>query len=164
MMMKAFGSFALVLALATACSPVPPPLNRTKDEEAVRESVFRYQFQYGAPSTPQHPAALFLFIGKPGADPSDEFMSRFAGMNPPVKKGSKAKNDNPSGVIDPETGKPGIIFSTAVVEWISPKFASVSGGYFVSGGNSSGSDYILELREGKWVVVKDSKLWTDKKL
>jgi hypothetical protein len=156
--MKRLASLLFVVALLASCSQ-PPALDRSKAENDVREAVFRYQFQYGAPKAPERPAAYFLFVGKPGADPSDEFMRRFAGMTPPVKKGSKAKSDAPEGVLDSETGKPAVIFSVGAVDWIHDRLARTSGGYFVSSWNSSGSDYTLEMREGKWVVVIDGKQW-----
>jgi len=42
-------------------------------------------------------AAYFLSIGKPGSDPSDEFIKRFANHIPPVRKASASSSSRQGG-------------------------------------------------------------------
>lgn len=62
--------------------------SRTEAQEKldICEAVFRYQFEHNASGAQQKAKAYFLKIHN--KDPSDEFLARFKGHTPPVKKGS----------------------------------------------------------------------------
>lgn len=77
------------LHFGAAGKPVPVAAEkRVREEENVREAVFRYLFKcHEVASTPN---ANTYFISVDSADPVDRFINRFAGHSPPVKKASEA--------------------------------------------------------------------------
>ncbi len=109
------------------------------------ESVFRHQFEHNASGAQQDAAAYFLTIFD--RDPSEEFLSRFAGHSPPVRKGSEFA-----------VGK-GLKFRVDSIERMGPDKAQVSGGYYEASESSSGNVYTVVRRKGKWVVEKDEMQW-----
>lgn len=130
--------------------------SRKTAEEDIRDCVFRYQFTHNASG--QQKGAKVYFLAINSADPSEAFMSRFQGHQPPVKKRSLAETDG-QGVRDKATGAPGLVFNSGKITWPSDHVATVEGGYFEAGLSASGNVYTVEKRKGKWVVTKDVMQW-----
>jgi len=91
---------------------------RSGDEDDIREAVFRFQFDHNASGLQQNAKVYFLSLGKGDKDPSDEFMERFRGQKPPVKKVSQG-TVSVTGVKDKETREQGLIFRVTSIKWIS---------------------------------------------
>ena len=90
-------------------------------------------------------------------DPPDGFITRFDGMSYTVKKLSQYKSDE-------EQSKPylpGYIYSVEIVQKINNKSARVR--YSMYGGLMFGAGYeaVVELKDDKWVVTSEQKLWTE---
>ncbi len=122
-----------------------------KDEDDIRETVFRYQFQqYHAKGSRNF--TIYLSVGDP-EDPSDEFMKRFRRAMPFVKKSSEA-------VISPTEGvKNGIILIAEEVKWTHSDRAVVSGGYYIASLDAEGNLYTVQRDKGKWTVTDVQHEW-----
>ena len=121
--------------------------NTVSDAQAleIAEATFRYQFLHNASGRQQEAAAYFLSLF--GQDPDDAFLKRFEGHKPPIQKGSAFV-----------VGK-GLKFRVERIKRVSDTKVEVSGGYYEAGLSSSGNTYIVELKEGKWVVTGDTMHW-----
>ena len=130
------------------------PLSR---EDAVRESVFKYQVERTASDLQGKDVVFFLCIAE-GADPSDALLARVADRHPPVKRVSEAirKND---GIADKKTGKKGFIIGIASIKWISETEAEVEGWQYEGPLGASGSVYKLLYENGQWGVKKRDMKW-----
>jgi hypothetical protein len=126
------------------------------DEDNIREAVFRYQFEHNASGQQQNAKVYYLSLVK-DSDPKDEFMLRFKGHKPPVKKRSQATGQFE--VIDKETGERGLIFRATTIEQLDEDKVIVDGGYYEAGLSSSGNTYTVERKDHKWVVTKDQMRW-----
>ena len=80
--------------LVAACNGTAG-LSRASQEDQIREAVFRYQFQHNQSGIQDQARVYCLTSGSwnEDDDPSDEFMTRFQGHVPPVKKGSQCSFD-----------------------------------------------------------------------
>jgi len=101
----------------------------------------------------------FLEVGEKGADPTDEFMKRFADQKPPVRKVSACTASAGKGVLDKKTGQKGLIFRITSIEWKSDKKIDVRGGYYEAGLSASGNTYTVKKEKGKWKVTNDKMHW-----
>lgn len=101
------------------------------------------------------------------SDPSDEFISRFDGNQPPVKKLSECDLSNNYEdeeqfcfhVVDKESGEDGVIFQITTINWISSSKVEVEGGYHSTCAAASGNLYTVVLEDDSWVVIDDVVLW-----
>src|SRR5713226_7658593 len=154
--------FALILVLLCASCMVPQQRDRPAEEDDIREAVFRYQFDHNAahgPAAAEHRIeAFYLSLGEKDGDPSDEFMTRFVGHEPPVRKVSACSTENLR-VVDKQTGQRGLIFRVKSIKWISDGKVEVGGGYYEDGLSSSGNIYTVVKKDGKWRVTKDKMEW-----
>jgi hypothetical protein len=148
--------FLLGLHAAAWQQQTKPKLTEA-DEDAIREAVFRYQFEHNASGQQQKASAYFLSIGKDYKDPDDAFMARFVKHQPPVKKASQATGQ--LGVIDKETGQPGLKFRVESIKQVDEDKVIVEGGYYESGDSSSGNTYTVERIDHKWSVTSDEMRW-----
>lgn len=126
----------------------PPPYDKSITERQaldIAEATFRYQFEHNASGQQQKAPAYFLSLF--GKDPAEAFLKRFEGHKPPVKKGSEFK-----------IGK-GLLFRVARIKRVSDAKVEVSGGYYEAGLSSSGNTYVVEFKNGKWVVTRDRMHW-----
>jgi hypothetical protein len=125
-----------------------PP--RNTEDENIAEAVFRYKFETF--SDGRKFSVYFLWLGD-GRDPNDDFMSRFAGNTPPVKKASQSVKVS-DGVKDKGTGKRGVIYGIPRIKWLSDTEVDVSVSKWVWGWGQYG--YVCRaLRENdKWVVKR----------
>ena len=140
----------LFVVILAGCSR--STVDRTKEENRIREAVFEYQMgKYDA-------SVFFLSIGEVAGDPNTEIMSHFVGHVPPVKPASQGIVGGGESVNDSE-GNTGVIIKAAAVKWISDTEVEVKGGYFAGAKNASGDTYHVVLQNGEWVVDKDTVDW-----
>jgi hypothetical protein len=131
---------------------------KLKAEEDIQEATFRYQFLHNASGLKQNAQFYFLSLGEKNADPSDEFMKRFAGHKPVAKKRSQSTG-GAGGIKDKETGGSGLIFTVSKIKWVSETEVEVEGGYYEAGLSASGNTYYLKKEKEKWAVTKDVMHW-----
>jgi hypothetical protein len=125
-----------------------PVFTRTIEEENIAEAVFRYQFE----NCCVNPKYSVYFISRgDDLDPSDNFMKRFAGHNPPVKKVSQSVKVS-DGVNDKETGERGVILGIHRIKWLNNAEIDVSVSEFVWGWGQSGSVCRVVRENDKWKV------------
>jgi hypothetical protein len=145
--------FLLCLAGCKQLAPNP------SEADDVREAVFRWQFDHNASGQQQKAKAYYLDIGEKGADPSDEFLKRFADTKPPVRKRSAADVDIKSGVTDKATKERGLVFSVKSIRLKSSTEAEAEGGYYEGGLSASSNTFIVKKTKGKWSVSNDKMNW-----
>ena len=115
------------------------------------EVFFRYKFENNASAQKQEAEAYFLEIE--GEDPSPEFLARFKGHSPPVKRGSEFVMG--SGIViegeTPIEGN-GLLFRIDTYKWIGlfGNCVKISGGYSEGELSASWASYIWIRRKGKW--------------
>ena len=115
------------------------------------ETFFRYKFENNASAQKQEAEAYFLEIE--GEDPPPEFLARFKGHSPPVKKGSEFVMG--SGIViegeTPIEGN-GLLFRIDTYKWIGlfGNCVKISGGYSEGELSASWASYIWIRRKGKW--------------
>ena len=142
---------ALLIVVLVGCSR--STVDRTNEENSIREAVFEYQMgQYTA-------SVFFLSIGEAAGDPNAEIMSHFEGYSPPVKPVSQCAAAGGASINDAETGDTGIIIKAAAIKWISDTEVEVKGGHMAGTKDTSGNTYHLVLKDGEWVVDKDTVDW-----
>jgi hypothetical protein len=95
------------------------------EEDSIRETVFRYQFDH----TGQQKKAMVycLSLSEKGIDPPDLFILRFGRHSPPVRKLSECTVSPLDGVKDKRIGIHGLLFFVADIRWLSNSKAEVSG-------------------------------------
>lgn len=131
-----------VLALsAVGCTPV----DRTADLPDAMEAVFRYQFRNNSSAVQQQAKAYFLSIEN--KDPPPEFLARFAGHTPPVRKGSGFAIGD------------GLKFRIVSWKWRSRNKLEIDGGYYEHGESASGDQYIVVRKGDQWVVEEVIEGW-----
>lgn len=126
-----------------------------RQEDDIREAVFRYQFDHNASGQQKSAHDYFLAIGDKNADPSDAFMKRLAHNKPAVRKASACRVDPSGSVVNKRTGKHGLLFRIGSITWISDTEVKVWRGYDETNPSSSGSTYTVKKDSGKWIVAKD---------
>ena len=142
---------------APTSAPTLNAVERSSQADDIREAVFRYQFVSNACGCEKE--VYFLSLGRSkftDKDPGDEFLERFQGHKPAVKKVSKSTTHVTEGVRDKETGESGLIFRVIEITWISDLEAEVEGGYYLNGLNSSGNWYRIALEGGEWVIKEET--------
>ncbi|MDD9975999.1 MAG: hypothetical protein OXU27_18460 [Candidatus Poribacteria bacterium] len=127
--------------------------DETPDPETLDlfEMFFRYKFENNASAQKQEAEAYFLEIE--GEDPSPEFLARFKGHSPPVKKGSEFVMES-SFVIEGEAPIEGngLLFRIDSYRWVGlfGNCVKISGGYSEGELSMSWASYIWIKRKGKW--------------
>ena len=113
---------------------------------------------------PQSKPNVF-FISVEGKDPSDEFLKRFSGNKPPVRKRSRSRISRKRAgfswmwVEDSQTGEPGPIYSVDSIKWSSDSAVLVEGEYYAGGRAGAGYEYRVVHEDGHWVVKRDTETW-----
>lgn len=135
--------------LSTAQGQHLASVDRATDEDNIREAVFRYRMNAISDDNP-----IFLSIN--GKDPSDTFMARFADSKKRVQKSSRSyvKKDPVPSLRERATGQPGMSFSVGAITWVSSSHAEVRGGMYCGGLCADEGEYLLEKKQGHWVVTK----------
>jgi hypothetical protein len=127
----AFGVLAFIAAVLlvfVSISPAQTASARKSQEDEIREAVFRYQFDHNASATKNNAAAYCLAIGKKDSSPSDAFIRRFRGHNPPVRKVSECRYNKSTGERE-VGGKTALTFQVSTITWRSDSEVEVKGGY-----------------------------------
>ena len=146
---------SLLLLSFLASSGMAAEEARQSQEDDIREAVFRWQFDHNVSGLQKKAQVYFLAVGEKGGDPSDEFIKRFAGNKPPVRKRSECSADAGKGVLDKKTGEQGLVFNVTTIKWNSDTEVEVEGGYYEAGLSASGNLYTVTKEKGKWNVTKD---------
>jgi len=125
--------------------------NREKTEDEIRESVLRYRMA-------KIPANSLIFLSINGHDPSDTFMTRFAESNKTVKKASQSHQSYLDGrgvpsLSDRATDQPGWLFFVGSITWLSTERVEVKGGMYCDALCADAGTYLLEEKQGHWVVI-----------
>ncbi|MGO8925829.1 MAG: hypothetical protein ACLQU3_02885 [Limisphaerales bacterium] len=155
--MRNITSLFLFLAFASVSVGADPARQRQEDD--IREAVFRWQFDHNVSGQQKKAKVYFLSVGEKYGDPSDEFIKRFADNKPPVRKRSECTADAGKGVLDKKTGEQGLIFNVTSIKWSSDTEVEVEGGYYEAGLSASGNIYTVKKEKGKWKVTKDKMGW-----
>ena len=140
----------LAVIILSSCGDLQ---DETPDPEILDlfEVFFRYKFENNASAQKQDAEAYFLEIE--GEDPSPEFLARFKGHSPPVKKGSEFVMGG-SIVIEGEAPMEGngLLFRIDSYQWIGPfgNCVKISGGYSEGNLSASWASYIWIRRKRKW--------------
>jgi hypothetical protein len=145
-------SIALLTFLILNVRPAPAKLalSRNIEEENIAEAVFRYKFENF--SDGRKFSVYFLWL-RDGRDPSDDFMKRFVGDTPPVKKASQSVKVS-DGVKDKETGKRGVIYGIPRIKWLNDNEVDVSVSKWVWGWGQYGYVCRVVRENDRWVVKR----------
>jgi hypothetical protein len=138
--------------------------NRAANEQDIYATVFRYLFDHNASGQQKGSNVYCLSMGEKNVDPSDGFMRRFTGHEPPVRKASDCSVASFSQVVDRRTGKPGLMFRVTGIVWISSTEVTVYGGYEEANMSASGNSYTVKKENGKWKVTKEGIGWISQRL
>jgi hypothetical protein len=109
------------------------------------ETFFRYKFDNNYSGAQKNADAYFLEIQ--GEDPSPEFLARFKGHSPPVKKGSDFVLAD--GIVEGN----GLLFRIDSYRWIgrfNKNSVEIRGGYDEGNLSASWASYIWVIKNGKW--------------
>ena len=131
---------------------------RSDQESDIQEAVFRCQFRHNSSGLQQNASVYCLSLAE-NKNPDDEFMKRFQGHKPPVKKVSQCTICSGEGVKDAETGKQGLILQVTSIKWISNNEVEVEGGYYEAEESSSGNTYRVQREGDQWAVREDKMNW-----
>jgi hypothetical protein len=130
------------------------------DEDNVREALFKHLI-FNAAGAQRGFKIYFLCMDETWTnsaprtlriDPSDEFMKRFAGRTPPVRKAS-ACIDRGEDVVDKDTRQRGIIFTVSHLKWISRTEVQAFGKTYEAGLAAQWATYTLTNASGQWKVT-----------
>ena len=119
--------------------------------DAVREAVFRYEFDHNPSALGSNADFYFLAFGD-DEDPAPVFMARFANHTPPVEPISAALIEAKTGVRHRRTGGRGIVFRITRVSWLNDELAEVQGGYYEGNLSASQGLYRVVWQGDRWVV------------
>jgi len=122
------------------------PIDRHAQEDDIREAVFRHKMK--ALSAP-------VYLAIDGKDPDVQFMQRFVGNTPAVKRWSEGyyeKQPFPGWWRDRQSRKKGTQLFVNQIHWISPSRVEVPGGAYCGGLCGDFGVFRLEGKGGRWVV------------
>jgi len=132
---------------------------RESEAHNVREVAFK-SLIYEAAAAQQGYRVYFLSLGSTwtndtpfAIDPSDTFMTRFAGRTPPVKKVSQSKKAERGQVLDKSTGQLGVIFTVADLKWVSDQEVEATCSVYKAGLNGYAYKYTLIKKNNQWKVA-----------
>jgi len=118
------------------------------EENNIRESVFRYRIE-----RQKFDGVVFLTID--GKDPSDEFMTRFAMITPPVRKASGSYSDSQgmSSLRDRSTKRRAILLEVGTIKWLSEDHVELNGGFYCGALCADAGIYEVVKKNGRWTVA-----------
>lgn len=149
--MRQILAITLLVFVLAGCGKSPS--GSPEDENRIRIAVFEYQIGH-------YPASIyFLSMGETAGDPNAEIMAHFEGHVPPVKAASQGTAGPDAAMNDMTTGDTGILLKASGIEWISDTEVDVKGGYMGNAKSASGNTYHVVLKDGDWVVDKDTVDW-----
>jgi hypothetical protein len=149
-------AIALGLILWTLSFAWGDPPSRVKAEDDIREATFLYQFQHL--TTQQVANAKFhcLVYGDKEAGPSDQFLKRFAGHQPPIKNAALVYGSG-DGYFTKGSHDRVLLFRVTHIKWVTDSEVEVGGGCLDGSSTDSPHIYSLRKEKDKWVVTKDVK-------
>jgi len=123
------------------------------DEQDVAEAVFRYELRQLSSGNRWKVFYLAIGLENPSA-PSDEFMNRFGGQQPIVKRfiGSEYNSEQ----IVKEHG---LVLGVGGVKWKSKTEAEVDGYRFVVPGEAQGFRFEVKREKDEWIVKSSIATW-----
>ena len=151
---------AVAAALGSAAGAEPIVISDQASQD-IYEAAFRHLFGNTANSF------LVRCLVVPGpkggaqsAEPTPEFLARFADIKPPVKGGSGCgKAADGIGVADKETGNLAMYFSVGPADCTSESECTLEAGYFGAPTAAASWTYHLKKSNGKWSVVSEELKW-----
>jgi hypothetical protein len=151
----------LALVALTSCESLKArrtaestPVPLTAEETDIYEAAFRHLFANNASMTKQTAAAYFISIN--GMDPTDTFLSRFSGNQPPVKRASLARTGRHNAVCDGAFGRKALSFGIDSVRRIDRDIVEVDCGYCEAILSASVQTLRLRRTSSGWIVIKDT--------
>jgi len=114
---------------------------RKAEKPNICELVLRTQFERNA----SYPGVYCIEID--GKDPSDEFLARFKGHQPPVKKGSEF-------ILGQD-----LKFSVYNFKWLNNWTVEVGGDFSWEGLDGSGCTYHIIRKNGRWTIKRTFNHW-----
>ncbi len=150
-------SALVLLVAASALLGCAMPLDRAAEEDNIREAMFRFMIAEKQDLQGQQDHYYFLSVhsdsSRSHGDPSDEFMKRFDGNSPVVKRASECTNDAPRGVVDKVNGTRGHILHLDPVRWLSDREVEMQWADHTSGSNGYGGRCRLRWSVGNWILT-----------
>jgi hypothetical protein len=157
-------TYLLLLAalLGQSCTDFGVEPTLQDDEDDVREAAFRYFFEHNYSGGVEKIVDVFFlsinsdpYPTEPDHDPSDRFMSRFAGHQPEVKKYSDCEIVDWV-LVERQTGKSGMLFFTGFARKLDANRIELWGGYYATGVNASFNRLVLRrVYYTRWIVESD---------
>ena len=131
-------------------------LLRATSDDAIHESVFRYQLQ-------QHAAAQLLptryYLALRGHNPGEDLLCRVRVLVSQVQPLSQCRVSARDGVIDRKTGTRGLIVEVKSLRWLYGTVVEVVGGYYATPWQAAAIRYRVEYDGGGWAVTRAHLLW-----
>jgi hypothetical protein len=126
------------------------------EQDAIREAVLRDMFK--RPVGIRH--LIFVRCDK-DKDPSESLIANLADTKLRFRKASRVK-EGPSQTtdwmyFDRDTGEPGVIVTLSCIRRTIRGRAELRGQHSKAGLNGFGDTYLVEKKDGRWVVVKKSE-------
>jgi hypothetical protein len=141
--MKGLAILSLLLIVGACASGAPPPpaQDRVAAQDEILEAVYRYQFQHNA-SAIQGKADRYCLTLPQDTNPSEEFLRRFAEIQPPVVDADQCRK---------KAGRD-LFFRVQSLDWRSDEEVWVRGGYWEGNLSSSVEMYRVLRKNGRWIV------------
>ena len=153
----------LMILLSLVMISVSAPSGRTggaSEEEVIFTVVFDYLFDHNGSGLQNKAWAYYISIE--GRDPCIRFFVCFANNRPLVKPKSDAiltPRRMGSEVSDRITKHRGTMFDIKQCRWLSKHRVRVVATFYEANLSSAGYEFVLERREGKWIVESVKGLW-----
>jgi hypothetical protein len=125
-------------------------------EEAIDETVFRYQLQQPLMDAPR---PLGYYLARQGRDPDHACLCRLRTLGPEVQPLSCCRVSAREGVIDRVTGACGVIVQVTRLTWVHAAAVDVIGGYYLTHRQAASLRYRVEDDGRDWAVTVVHLLW-----
>jgi len=120
-------------------------IDRTAEEPNICEIILRDQMELEKKWVTGQTSAYFIQIL--GNDPSDEFLARFAGHQPPVKKSFQWSQHQ------------GTLLKAYDLKWLSDKSVEIRGSYYRASLCAGGCTYLIIRKWGRWILKDTYNDW-----
>jgi hypothetical protein len=148
--------FVLILLMSVVAASGQDSNQKGEFDSEIAESVFRYQITQCA----ENMSVTVFLLSVRGADPSDEFMKRFADESVSVKKRSAlATSERTHEFIDKESGKFVALLSLDKLKFLEENRAQVEGGCGYADFAARGYRYDLVREKNRWIVKRANPTW-----
>jgi hypothetical protein len=147
----------LLLFFTFPCVGLAADVPRQKQEDDIREAVFRYQFDNNASGQKTNAKVYCLAVGEKQVDPSGKLLRRFANHTPPVRKISECGRS--AEIRDKRTGERGLLFYITQISWVSSTEVKVTGGYYEGSLSASGETYVVKKDGSTWKIISAGLNW-----